>query len=139
MDWINGNGWNILLLYRCIYYRRVLAVRNITLNTGKNVIINENSLSDMMETVRTELSFELADSLEEMISDKFFDLEEERKELNQEMRSYESNLEDAERSLQDIEEDTENLLNYITESKRIDRKRLIERLREIRLRAKENL
>ena len=114
-------------------------MRNITLNTGKNVIINENSLSDMMETVRTELSFELADSLEEMISDKFFDLEEERKELNQEMRSYESNLEDAERSLQDIEEDTENLLNYITESKRIDRKRLIERLREIRLRAKENL
>lgn len=114
-------------------------MRNITLNNGKNTIINENSLSDMMETVRTELSFELADSLEEMISDKFFDLEEERKELNQEMRSYESNLEDAERSLQDIEEDTENLLNYITESKRIDRKRLIEGLREIRLRAKENL
>ena len=114
-------------------------MRNITLNTGKNVIINENSFSDMMETVRTELSPELADSLEEMISDKFFDLEEERKELNQEMRSYESNLEDAERSLQDIEEDTENLLNYITESKRIDRKYLIEILREIRLRAKENL
>ena len=101
-------------------------MRNITLNNGKNTIINENSLSDMMETVRTELSFELADSLEEMISDKFFDLEEKRKELNQEMRSYESNLEDAERSLQDIEEDTENLLNYITESKRIDRKYLIE-------------
>lgn len=114
-------------------------MRNITLNNGKNTIINENSLSDMMETVRTELSFELADSLEEMISDKLFNLEEERQELNQEMRSYESDLEDAERSLQDIEEDTENLLNYITESKRIDRKYLIEILREIRLRAKENL
>ena len=114
-------------------------MRNITLNTGKNVIVNENSLSDMMETVRTELSPELADSLEEMISDKLFDLEDERKALTQEMRSYESDLEDAERSLRDIEEDTENLLTYIAESKRINKERLIEGLREIRLRAKENL
>lgn len=114
-------------------------MRNITLNNGKNTIINENSLSDMMETVRTELSPELADGLEEMISDKFFDLEEERQELNQEMRSYESDLEDTKRSLRDIWEDTEDLLHYIADSKRIDRKYLIEILREIRLRAKENL
>ena len=114
-------------------------MRNITLNTGKNVIINENSLSDMMETVRTELSPELADSLEEMISDKLFSLEEERQELNQEMRSYESDLEDTKRSLRDIWEDAEDFLHYIADSKRINREQIIERIRGIRITAMENL
>lgn len=114
-------------------------MRNIVLNSGKNVIINENSLSDMMETVRTELSPELADNLEEMISDKLFNLEEERQELNQEMQSYESDLEDAERSLRDIWEDAEELLHYIADSKRINKEQIIERIREIRITAMENL
>ena len=110
-------------------------MRNITLNNGKNTIINENSLSDMMETVRTELSFELADSLEEMISDKFFDLEKERKELNQEMMSYESDLEDAERALQDIEDDAASLIEYMTENQRINKKHVLEMVRNIKLTA----
>lgn len=114
-------------------------MRNITLNTGKNVIINENSLSDMMETVRAELSHELADNLEEMISDKIEELESERQALDQEMHSYESDLEDAERALRDIWEDAESLLGYIAESKRINREQIIERIREIRITAMENL
>ena len=89
----------------------------------------------MMETVRTELCPELADNLEEMISNKLFNLEEERKELNQEMRSYESDLEDAQCALRDIWDDTEALLTYIAESKRINKERLTGGLREIRLRA----
>lgn len=114
-------------------------MRNITLNTGKNVIINENSLSDMMETVRTELSPELADSLEGMISDRLFDLEGEREALTQEMRSYESDLEDVGRALHDVLENTEELLTYIAENKRIRKEHLTEVLREIRLLAMENL
>lgn len=114
-------------------------MRNITLNNGKNVIVNENSLSDMMETVRTELSPELADSLEGMISDRLFDLEGEREALTQEMRSYESDLEDTQCALRDIWDDAEELLNYIAESKRINKERLMENLREIRLRAMEKL
>lgn len=114
-------------------------MRNITLNTGKNVIINENSLSDMMETVRTELSPELADSLEEMISDKLYDLEDEREALTQEMRSYECNLEDAQRSLNDIWNDAEELLNYIAESKRVSKEHITEKVRKIRSTAMENL
>lgn len=114
-------------------------MRNITLNTGKNVIINENSLSDMMETVRAELSPELADILEEMISNKISDLESERQELNQEMRSYESNLEDTEISLRDIWEDAEDLLHYIADSNRINKEWVTEKIREIRSTAMENL
>lgn len=114
-------------------------MRNITLNTRKNVIINENSLSDMMETVRAELSPELADALEEMISDKTEDFESERQALTQEMRSYESDLEDAQRSLHDIWDDAEELLTYIAESKRINKEHLTERIREIKFRAREVL
>lgn len=114
-------------------------MRNITLNNGKNVIVNENSLSDMMETVRTELSPELADSLEGMISDRLFDLEGEREALTQEMRSYESDLEDAGRALHDVLENTEELLTYIAENKRIRKEHLTEVLREIRLLAMGNL
>ena len=114
-------------------------MRNITLNSGKNVIVNENSLSDMMETIRIEFSSELADSLEEMISNKLFDLEDERKALIQEMRSYESDLEDAKSVLHDIWDDAEELLNYIAECKRTNKERLTEVLCEIGLRAKEIL
>lgn len=114
-------------------------MRNITLNNGKNVIVNENSLSDMMETVRTELSPELADAFEEMISDRLFDLEGEREALTQEMHSYESDLEDAGRALHDVLENTEELLTYIVENKRIRKEHLTEVLLEIRLLAMENL
>lgn len=114
-------------------------MRNIILNNGKNVIVNENSLSDMMETVRAELSPELADALEEMISDKTEDFESERQALDQEMHSYECNLEDAERSLRDIAEDAEDLLHYIAGSKRINKEHIIEKVREIRSTAMENL
>ena len=114
-------------------------MRNITLVNGKNVIVNEYSFSDIVRTVKEECSYELAEMMENIVADGFYDLNYECAVLEQKMRSYESDLEDAERSLRDIWEDAEDLLNYIAESKRIDRKYLIEVLREIRLRAKENL
>ena len=114
-------------------------MRNITLISGKNVIVNENDLSDIAGIVREEFSSELAEMVEEMITNKLSDLEDERKALEQEMRSYESDLEDAQRSLHDIWDDAEELLNYIAESKRINKEHLTERIREIRLRAREVL
>ena len=114
-------------------------MRNITLVNGKNVIVNENDLSDIAGIVREECSPELAEMVEEMISDKLSDLEDEHKALEYEMRSYESDLEDAQRSLHDIWDNAEELLQYIAESKRINREGLTEKIREIRLAAMENL
>ena len=114
-------------------------MRNISLENGKNVIVNENDLSDIVSIIKEECSAELAEMLNAMISYKLSVLEYERQALSQEMMSYESDLEDAERALRDIEEDADDLLIYIAGSKRIDRKHLIEVLREIRLLTKENL
>ena len=114
-------------------------MRNITLVNGKNVIVNENDLSDIVGIVKEECSSELAAMAEEMLSNKLSDLEDERKALEYEMRSYESDLEDAQRSLHDIWEDAEELLTYIAESKRINKEHLTKRIREIRLRAREVL
>ena len=110
-------------------------MKNITLNSGKNVIVNENSLSDMIETVREELSPEISDSLEEMILDKLYDLEYERKTLRQEMSAYESDLEDAQFALHDVVDGVEELIQYISSSARMDRKKLLENLRIIYNRA----
>lgn len=110
-------------------------MKNITLNSGKNVIVNENSLSDMMETVREELSPEISDSLEEMLSDKLYDIKEERETLRQEMRAYESDLEDAQFALHDVVDGVEELIQYISSSARMDRKKLLENLRIIYNRA----
>ena len=110
-------------------------MKNITLNSGKNVIINENSLSDMMETVREELSLEISDNLEEMLSNKLYDLEYERKTLIQEMSAYESDLEDAQFALHDVVDGVEELIQYISSSARMDRKKLLENLRIIYNRA----
>ena len=85
-------------------------MKNIILNSGKNVIVNENSLTDMMETVREELSPEISDSLEEMISDKLYDIE-------------------------DVVDGVEELIQYISSSARMDRKKLLENLRIIYNRA----
>lgn len=74
-----------------------------------------------------------------MLSDKLSDLEDERKALEYEMRSYESDLEDAQRSLHDICDDAEELLTYIADCKRINKEHLTKRIREIRLRAREVL
>ena len=114
-------------------------MRNITLVNGKNVIVNENDLSDIAGIVKEECSPELAEMVEEMISGKLYDLEDERKALEYEMRSYESNLEDAQRSLHDIWDDAEELLTYIAESKRINKEHLTERIRAIKFRAREVL
>lgn len=114
-------------------------MRNVTLVSGKNVIVNENDLSDIAGIVREECSPELSEMMEEMLSDKLSDLEDERNALVQEMRSYESDLEDAQRSLHDIWDDAEELLTYIAESKRINKEHLTKRIREIRLRAREVL
>ena len=110
-------------------------MKNIILNSGKNVIVNENSLTDMMETVREELSPEISDSLEEMISDKLYDIEEERNALRQEMGAYESDLEDAQFALHDVVDGVEELIQYISSSARMDRKKLLENLRIIYNRA----
>lgn len=107
-------------------------MKNITLNNGKSVIINENSLSDMMETVREELSSEISESLEEMLSDKLYDLEYERETLRQEMRSYESDLEDAQFALHDAVDGLEEIITYMETSSRIDKKKILEHLRIIR-------
>ena len=114
-------------------------MRNITLVNGKNVIVNENDLSDIAGIVKEECSSELAEMAEEMLSNKLSDLEDERNALVQEMRSYESDLEDAQRSLHDIWDDAEELLQYIAESKRINKEHLTEMIRGIRLRAREVL
>lgn len=114
-------------------------MKNITLVNGKNVIVNEKDLSDIAGIIKEECSSELAEMMEEMLSDKLFDLEDERNALEQEMRSYESDLEDVGRALHDVLENTEELLTYIAENKRIRKEHLTEVLREIRLLAMENL
>lgn len=114
-------------------------MRNITLVNGKNVIVNENDLSDIAGIVKEECSSELGEMAEEMLSNKLSDLEDERNALVQEMRSYESDLEDAQRSLHDIWDDAEELLTYIADCKRINKEHLTKRIREIRLRAREVL
>lgn len=114
-------------------------MRNITLVNGKNVIVNENDLSDIAGIIKEECSPELAEMMEEMLSDKLSDLEDERKALVQEMCSYESDLEDAQRSLHDIWDDAEELLTYIADCKRINKEHLMEMVRGIRLRAREVL
>ena len=114
-------------------------MRNITLVNGKNVIVNENDPSDIAGIVKEECSPELAEMVEEMISGKLYDLEDERKALEYEMRFYESDLEDAQRSLHDIWDDAEELLTYIAESKRINKEHLTERIREIKFQAREVL
>lgn len=114
-------------------------MRNITLVNGKNVIVNENDLSDIVGIVKEECSSELAEMAEEMLSNKLSDLENKRNALTQEMRSYESDLEDAQRSLHDIWDDAEELLTYIADCKRINKEHLAEMIRGIRLRAREVL
>lgn len=110
-------------------------MKNITLNSGKNVIVNENSLSDIMETVREELSPEISDSLKEMLSGKLYDIEEKRETLRQEMSLYESDLEDAQFALHDVVDGVKELIQYVSSSARMDRKKLLENLRIIYNRA----
>ena len=64
-------------------------MRNITLKNGKSIVVNEKDLDDLSELVREELSPDIADALEGVITDKILELDGYKRSLAEKMEAYE--------------------------------------------------
>ena len=77
-------------------------MRNITLKNGKSIVVNEKDLDDLSELVREELSPDIADALEGVITDKILELDGYKRSLAEKMEAYEDESSEARNALEDI-------------------------------------
>lgn len=86
-----------------------------------------------VEDLRDKISDEMYDTVDYLVNDneEFVELKSNYKNLSEEFDCYEESLEEANIGLRDIDNIADELIEYVTEAKRIDRKKLLERLEEI--------
>lgn len=98
-------------------------MRNITLRNGKSIVVDEKDLDDLSEVVREELSPDIADALEGVITDKILELEEFKRSLAEKMESCEDSLSEVRSALDDIsmfvDELARNIRGGMTEEDKI--------------------
>ncbi len=105
-------------------------MQNILLNDGS--LSTVNGYSGMIELIRERFSYELADSLEEIVSDRIKDLNYEKVNVESELRSYEGDVEELDSTLRDIGDIAEEILDYIDTNKRTDKKKIREMVEEVK-------
>lgn len=89
----------------------------------------------MIELIRERLSYELADSLEEIVSDRIENLNWEKENVESELRSYEGDVEELDSTLRDIRDIAEEILDYMDTNKRTDKKKIREMVEEVKHKA----
>lgn len=104
-------------------------MENIALNSGQTVLIGSNK--DIVEVIETHCSYELAS----LISSKMIDVDAEklyaRERALTDADSYCTDLESKECCLRDVLELIEGLMDYMKETKRVDKDKIYLRLIEI--------
>ena len=108
-------------------------MQNILLNDGS--LSTVNGYSGMIELIRERFSYELADSLEEIVSDRIEDLNHEKVNVESELRSYEEDVEELDSTLWDIRDIAEEILDYMDTNKRMDKNKFRNMVEEIKYKA----
>lgn len=72
------------------------------IENGKSIVVNEKDLDDLSELVREELSPDIADALEGVITDKILELDGYKRSLAEKMEAYEDKSSEARNALEDI-------------------------------------
>ena len=104
-------------------------MENIVLNSGQTVLIGSNK--DIVEAIETHCSYELAS----LISSKMVDVDKEKlyaqERAQTDADSYLSDLENIQGCLRDVLELIEGLMDYMKDTKRVDKDKIYLRLIEI--------
>lgn len=112
-------------------------MKNIQLLNGQNAIVG--SQEDIIYEIREHMGCEFADYISEFLDIKVQESAWEQKALRQEMRTYEGSLESIDNVLRDSVEELEELMEYINDSKRINKEKIYSKINEICKNLKEEL
>ena len=101
-------------------------MENILLSNGQNVIVG--SEMDCIEVVGENLGYELADTIRRIVGDKLEKYEDIANHESYEKCGMEKDLEECNRLMRDVGEEIDDLREYLTDVKRIDKGKIAERL-----------
>lgn len=104
-------------------------MENIQLNDGTTVLIGSNK--DVIEAIGEHCSYELADLVERKYKEDIEELQWKCQVESDEKENYERDIEGKTALLHDAVESINDLINYMRESKRIDKEKIFIRLQNI--------
>lgn len=100
-------------------------MRVLNLKNGETEIIND--IEDIQEVVYNHLGDDVSIALKELCANNSY----EQKRFDSDMIAYESQLDEYNCAMNDIIDVTESLVEYVTEAKKLDRKKIDKLLKSI--------